>query len=60
MVFIGLLVTVLGFVVSLLSLGFTSGVGTRMTLVLAGIAVSLVGILGLINSAYLKNAIWKR
>lgn len=60
MVFIGLLVTVLGFVVSLLSLGFTSSVGARMTLVLAGIAVSLAGILGLINSAYLKNAIWKR
>jgi hypothetical protein len=29
-------------------------------LVLAGIATSLFGILGLINSAYLKNAIWKR
>jgi len=60
MVFIGLLVTVLGFVVSLLSLGLASSIGARMTLVLAGIAVSLVGILGLINSAYLKNAIWKR
>jgi len=60
MVFIGLLVTVLGFVLSLLSLGLASSVGARMALVLAGIAVSLVGILGIINSAYLKNAIWKR
>jgi hypothetical protein len=60
MVLVGLLVTVLGFVVSLLSLGFASSVGARMTLALAGIATSLVGILGLINSAYLKNAIWKR
>jgi hypothetical protein len=60
MVLAGLLVTVLGFVVSLLSLGFASSVGARMTLVLVGIATSLVGILGLINSAYLKDAIWKR
>jgi len=60
MVFIGLLVTVLGFVLSLLSLGLASSVGARMALVLAGIAVSLVGILGIINSAYLRNAIWKR
>ena len=28
--------------------------------VLAGILVSLVGILGVINQAYMKNAIWKR
>jgi hypothetical protein len=60
MLLAGLLVTVLGFVVSLLSLGFATSVGARMTLVLAGIATSLVGILGLINSAYLKHAIWKR
>ena len=60
MVLVGLLVTVLGFVVSLLALGFATSVGARMMLVLAGIATSLVGILGLLNSAYLKNAIWKR
>ncbi len=60
MVLVGLLVTILGFVVSLLSLGLASSVGARMAMALAGIATSLIGILGLINSAYLKNAIWKR
>ena len=60
MVLIGLLVTVLGFVVSLLSLSLASSVSARLSRVLAGIAMSLVGILGIINSAYLKNAIWKR
>ncbi len=29
-------------------------------MVLVGLAVSLVGIIGLINRAYLKNPIWKR
>jgi preprotein translocase subunit Sss1 len=31
-----------------------------MTLVLLGIAISLVGIIGFVNRAYLKNAAWKR
>ena len=60
MAFIGLLVTILGFVISLLSLGFTTAVGVRMAMAIAGILVSLFGIFGLINAAYLKNAIWKR
>ena len=60
MVVAGLLVTVLGFGVSLLSLGLPLSTGTRLAMVLAGIAVSLAGIIGLLNPAYVKNAIWKR
>ncbi len=60
MLLIGILVTFFGFILSLLSLGMTSSVGGRMTLVLIGLAVSLFGILGLINRAFLKNAIWRR
>jgi hypothetical protein len=60
MVLAGVVVTVLGFLLSLLSLGLTSSVGVRMAMALAGIAVSLAGILGLINPAYVRNAIWKR
>jgi hypothetical protein len=60
MVYVGLLITVGGFVLSLLSLTLTSGTGGRMGLVLAGLAVSLFGIIGVINRAYLKNPIWKR
>lgn len=57
---IGLLITFLGFLLSLFSLTLTTSVGTRMAMVLAGIALSLIGIIGVLNRAYLKNAIWKR
>ena len=58
--FIGLLVTLLGFVIALISLGVTQSVGVRMGMILAGMAVSLFGIIGLINPAYQKNAAWRR
>jgi hypothetical protein len=35
-------------------------VGGRMAMVLIGMAMSLFGIMGLINRAYLKNAIWRK
>jgi len=60
MIFAGIVVTVLGFVISLLSLSMASGVGARLVIVLLGIAVSLFGILGMINPAHVKNAIWRR
>lgn len=59
-VVIGLVITFLGFLLSLFSLSLTTSVGTRMAMVLAGIALSLIGIVGVVNRAYLKNAIWKR
>ena len=60
MVFAGIVVTFLGFLMAMLSVGITDGMGGRLVLVLAGIAISLVGIMGVINRAYLKNAIWKK
>ena len=60
MIAVGLLVTLLGFAVSVASLGVTSGVAGRMIMILLGIAVSLFGIMGILNAYYLKNAIWKR
>ena len=57
---IGLVITFLGFLLSLFSLSLTTSVGTRMAMVLAGITLSLIGIVGVVNRAYLKNAIWKR
>jgi hypothetical protein len=60
MTIVGLLITLAGFLLSLLSLSLASSTGARMGLVLAGIAISLAGIIGVINPAYLKNAIWKR
>lgn len=60
LILIGLLVTFLGFLISLFSLTLTSSVGGRLALVLLGLGVSLFGIMGLLNKHYLKNAIWKK
>jgi hypothetical protein len=60
MVLLGILITVLGFVLSFLSLGMTSSVGGRMTMVLIGLALNLIGILGVVNRAFLRNANWRK
>jgi len=60
MAILGILVTFLGFVISLLSLSMMSSVNGRMVMVLAGLAVSLVGIIGSLNPAYTKNANWRK
>ena len=60
MVYAGILITLLGFVIGVLSLGMASSMGARMVIVLIGLAVSLFGIMGVINRAYLKHAIWRK
>ena len=60
MAFAGLGVTLAGFLIAFASLGLTASNGGRLGLVLVGIAVSLFGILGIINPAYQKTAEWKR
>jgi hypothetical protein len=60
MIYAGILVTLAGFAIAVASLGMTSSVNARLIIVLLGIAVSLFGIIGMINPAYLKNAIWRR
>jgi hypothetical protein len=57
---IGVLVTLAGFVVAASSVGLVSSNGVRLVIVLVGIVVSLGGIVGLLNPAYQKNAVWKR
>jgi hypothetical protein len=59
MILVGILLTFLGFIISVLSLAATSSLGGRLGMVLLGLAVSLFGI-GVLNKAYLKNAIWKK
>jgi hypothetical protein len=59
-ILIGLVVTFLGFLISLFSLAITSSTGGRLVLVLLGLGVSLFGIIGLLNKHYMKNAIWKK
>jgi hypothetical protein len=60
MIVAGVLMTLLGFLISVLSLGMTSSVGGRMVMVLIGLVVSFTGILGVLNRAFLKNAIWRK
>jgi hypothetical protein len=60
MVAMGILVTLLGFVLSVLSLAISSSVSGRLVIVLAGLAVCLTGIIGIINPAFVKKAIWRQ
>jgi hypothetical protein len=60
MAFAGVLITLLGFIVAVLSVAMTSSVAGRMVVVLIGIAICLIGIIGVLNSAFLKNANWRR
>lgn len=60
MAILGLLIAILGLVVSILSLSITPSADGRMAIVLIGIALSLFGILGLVNRAYLRRAIWRK
>ncbi len=59
MILVGILVTLSGFVISVLSLALNSNIA-RLAVVLFGLSVSLFGIIGVLNRAYLKNAIWKK
>ena len=60
MVLLGILVTFFGFLISFLSLSITTNVNGRLVMVLIGLAVSFIGIIGLINRAFLRNANWRR
>ena len=60
MVFAGLVVIMAGFAVSVASLGLAASTSGRLGLVLVGIVISLIGIMGILNPAYMKNAIWKK
>ena len=56
----GVVITLLGFLISVASVGMTSSVTARLGIVIVGIAVSLVGIIGVINRAYMSKAIWRK
>lgn len=60
MIAAGLLIALLGFVLSVLSLGLATAPGVRLAIVLAGNAVTLLGIIGVLNRYYVKNAIWRQ
>jgi hypothetical protein len=57
---VGLIVTFVGFLLAATSVGITSSTTGRLGIVIVGIMITLVGILGVINPAYQKNAVWKK
>ena len=60
MAFVGIVITFAGFLIAAASVGITAGASGRLVIVLAGLAISLFGIIGVLNPAYMKDAIWKR
>jgi hypothetical protein len=60
MIIAGVVITFLGFLISVASVGVMSNVSGRLVMVLVGIAVSLTGIIGVLNRAYLSKAIWRK
>jgi uncharacterized membrane protein YgaE (UPF0421/DUF939 family) len=60
MAFVGIIVTLAGFVLAAASVGLTASTNGRLGMVLVGIVISLIGILGVLNPAYQKNAVWKK
>ena len=56
----GLVITIVGFLIAVFSLGMTTDNTMRLVIVLVGIAVSLIGIIGVLNRAYMSKAIWRK
>jgi hypothetical protein len=57
---VGVLLALVGWMLPVVGLSMTSSNGARLFLCILGIAISLTGILGVINKAHLKEAIWKQ
>ena len=56
---VGILLALVGWLIPLVGLTVTQSLTARFVLVVLGIGISLTGILGVLNKAHLKNAIWK-
>jgi hypothetical protein len=55
----GVVVILLGWVIAIMALTVES-TGVQLAVVLAGFIVSLFGIIGVLNRAYVAEAIWKQ
>ncbi len=56
---VGLLLIIAGWIVAVVGPLITPSTSGRMALALIGIALSIFGILGVLNKAHLKHALWK-
>ena len=57
---VGLLLTLAGWLIPVASLTMTNSMGVRLVLCFLGIGACLVGVLGFLNGAHLKEANWKK
>jgi hypothetical protein len=55
---VGLIVAVLGWFTAVLSTQ-VPGVGAQLAVAVLGFIVACVGVIGILNQAHLKQAIWK-
>lgn len=56
---IGLIVVVIGWLIAISSVTVHSMAG-QFVLTIVGLAVSIGGVIGILNRAHLANAIWKK
>jgi hypothetical protein len=57
---IGLLVTIGGWLLAVSGVIITGSLAGRFVFAIVGIGVCLLGILGLLDGAHVKEAVWKR
>jgi len=57
---VGILLALAGWLIPIVALSMTQSTGVLFAACLIGIAVSLIGILGVLNKAHLEHAIWKK
>ncbi|HYT22262.1 MAG TPA: hypothetical protein VEW05_18800 [Candidatus Polarisedimenticolia bacterium] len=57
---VGIAMALLGWLIPVVSLTLTQSLSARFVASVLGLIISLVGILGVLNQAHLKEAIWKK
>jgi hypothetical protein len=57
---VGVLMALVGWIIPIVSLPLTQSLSARFVASILGLIISLVGILGVLNQAHLKEAIWKK
>lgn len=56
---VGLALVIIGWLLPIVTLPYTQSLKVRFVLAVLGIAISLFGILSVLNKEHLKKAIWK-
>ena len=57
---VGILLALAGWLIPVVALSMTQSTAARFAAAVLGIIISLVGILGVLNSAHQADAIWKK